>query len=122
MREDCRHFESRTYGDDGEVARFCVLDLAPEAPWRCPENCAKYERSLIDKTFDPGTLERPEVEPEPDEDPQAIADLLDDAEDIVNAVEADALSELDTQKRPRRWWQRRKRGDGDDGPFRLSQR
>ena len=47
---------------------------------------------------------------------------LDDAEDIVNAVEADALSELDTQKRPRRWWQRRKRGDGDDGPFRLSQR
>jgi hypothetical protein len=120
MREDCRHFESRTYGDDGEVARFCTLDLAPEAPWRCPENCPKYERSLIDKTFEPGALERSEVEPEPDEDPQAIADLLDDAEDIVNAVQADALAELDEQKRPRRWWQRRKRGD--DGPFRLSQR
>ena len=29
MREDCRHFQSRTY-DTGEIARFCVLNLAPE--------------------------------------------------------------------------------------------
>ena len=35
MREECKHFQSRTY-DSGEVARFCVLDLAPEAPWKCP--------------------------------------------------------------------------------------
>jgi hypothetical protein len=28
MREECKHFQSRTYAS-GEVARFCVLDLAP---------------------------------------------------------------------------------------------
>ncbi len=86
MREDCRHFESRTY-PGGEVARFCVLDLAPEAPWRCPENCPQYERTLIDATFVAGSLARPEVEPEPDESPEAIQDLLDDAEMIVEAAE-----------------------------------
>src|SRR5438270_236801 len=50
MREDCRHFESRTY-PGGEIARFCILDLAPEAPWRCPENCPQYERTLIGRAF-----------------------------------------------------------------------
>ena len=35
MREECKHFQSRTY-DSGEVARFCSLDLAPEAPWQVP--------------------------------------------------------------------------------------
>src|SRR5579862_1335541 len=47
MREDCRHFQSRTYST-GEVARFCVLNLAPEAPWRCPANCRRYEKDIID--------------------------------------------------------------------------
>ena len=40
MRTDCRHYESRTYGN-GEAVRKCVLDLAPEAPWRCPADCPK---------------------------------------------------------------------------------
>src|SRR6185437_8468005 len=75
MRENCRHFESRTY-DDGEVARFCVLDLAPEAPWRCPDNCASYAPTLIDGTFETASLTRPDVEDEPEESADAIADLL----------------------------------------------
>ncbi|MCL6092189.1 MAG: hypothetical protein M1435_04515 [Actinobacteria bacterium] len=50
MREDCRHFQSRTYAS-GEVARFCVLNLAPEAPWRCPRDCPRYQRDIIDGTF-----------------------------------------------------------------------
>ena len=29
MREECKHFQSRTY-DSGEVARFCVLDSAED--------------------------------------------------------------------------------------------
>ena len=119
MREDCRHFESRSYGDDGEVARFCTLDLAPEAPWRCPDDCPRYERSLIDATFVQGGLDRGEAEPEPDA--EGIAELLDDAEDIVNAAQPALLAELDAGRSRRRWWQRRRRG-GDDGPFRLSQR
>ena len=91
MREDCRHFESRSY-DDGETARFCVLDLAPEQPWRCPENCPKYERSVIDSTFDPGTLARTPVEDEPEESPEAIGDLFDDAETILEDAEPSILA------------------------------
>ena len=113
MREDCRHFGSRTY-DDGEVARFCVLDLAPEAPWRCPENCASYEQTLIDGSFVEGSLAPTPVEDEPDEKPEDIQDLLDDAEMIVEDAEPAALAELD-QKRGRKWWQRKKRSGPDDG-------
>ena len=124
MREDCRHFESRTY-DGGEVARFCVLDLAPEAPWRCPADCASYEPTVIDTTFVQGSLSPPRVEEEPDESPEAIGDLLDDAEHIVDDAEADVLRDLehDRPRRKRSWWLRRRRSDGDDGTdWHLSQR
>jgi hypothetical protein len=47
MREDRVHYESRTYADNGEVARFCTLGLAPEAPWRCPDGCPRCERLTI---------------------------------------------------------------------------
>jgi hypothetical protein len=92
MREECKHFQSRTY-DSGEVARFCVLDLAPEAPWRCPENCASYERRLADAAWEHGSLIEPAIESEPDEPHEAVAELLDRAEDIVNAVVPEALDE-----------------------------
>ena len=124
MREDCRHFASRTYSD-GEVARFCVLDLAPESPWRCPENCASYEQTVIDGTFVQGTLARPEVEGEPDEAPEAIADLLDDAERIVDDAEPEVLRELGAAPRGgRKWWQPWKRGKrpGDGEDWHLSSR
>ncbi|HYL51175.1 MAG TPA: hypothetical protein VEZ15_04340 [Acidimicrobiia bacterium] len=115
MREDCRHFASRTY-DDGEVARFCVLDLAPEAPWRCPEDCPHYERTVIDSTFVHGSLGGTPVEEEPEEPPEAIEDLLDDAERIVSEAEPDVLRELDEEgRRRRRWWRRRKRRRPDGG-------
>ena len=127
MRENCRHFESRTY-DDGEVARFCVLDLAPEAPWRCPDNCASYAPTLIDGTFETASLTRPDVEDEPEESADAIADLLDDASRIVDEAEPEVLRELEQNRPPakRRWWPfGRKRDDGDhgdDGGFHLSDR
>ncbi len=115
IREDCRHFASRTY-DDGEIARFCVLDLAPEAPWRCPERCASYEPTVIDGTFDQGTLARPDVEAEPDEDPDAIGDLLDDAERIIDEAEPDVLRHLGEEQRgQRRWWWHRSRKRPDEG-------
>jgi hypothetical protein len=118
MREDCRHFASRTY-DDGEAARFCILDLAPEAPWRCPENCPSYEQTVIDASFVQGSLAPGAVEPEPDESPEAIGDLLDDAEEIVDGAEAEVLRQLDAERRGnrRKWqpWKNRKRpDDGDD--------
>jgi hypothetical protein len=121
MREDCRHFESRAY-PGGEVARFCVLDLAPEAPWKCPDACPRYEHSLIDDTFVSAPLARPTVEDEPDESPDDIEAVLDDAEAIVTNAEYDVISE--TPRAPARsWWSRlRRRGDDPDGFGRLSNR
>src|SRR5881296_3179635 len=95
MREDCRHFASRTY-DDGEIARFCVKDLAPEAPWRCPENCPSYERiQMITSDFEKGSLgEVPEVEDEPDDPVEDIIGVLADAEDIVNEAAPEIVANL----------------------------
>ena len=124
MREDCRHFESRTY-EGGEVARFCVLDLAPEAPWRCPENCPAYERSVIDPTFETAELARPPVEDEPQGSVDDIEAVLADAEAIVEESEPEAVRAVDEGDRnagKRPWWRfgRRRPDDGDD--FRLSDR
>ena len=55
MRIDCRHYQSRTYAN-GEAVRKCTLDLAPEAPWRCPADCPKYERKMIDAGWQYGSL------------------------------------------------------------------
>jgi hypothetical protein len=121
MREDCRFFESRTY-KSGEVARYCTKDLAPEAPWRCPADCASYEPSVMRRTFETGTLHRPETAPEPvGED---IAALLDAAEDIVNAAHARVVAEVDAERGQRPWWKRfgRSKGKGDDGPPKLNRR
>jgi hypothetical protein len=121
MRENCRHFESREY-DDGETARFCALDLAPEAPWKCPENCPKFEVSVNDGSFETGSLEHREAEDEPDDPTEDIVDVLRDAESIVDAAEPGVLDELDRAAPPRRGWKFWKKPPPDDGEFHLSQR
>jgi len=120
MREDCRHFQSRTY-ETGEVARFCVLNLAPEAPWRCPDDCPKYQADIIDGTFVQGSLVRPPVEAEPEDPPEDIAALLDAADAVVTAAGPEIVAEIEAQRQKRKWWQRRRKG-GDDGGFHLSSR
>jgi hypothetical protein len=107
MREECKHFQSRTYSD-GEVARFCVLDLAPEAPWRCPDDCPRYERRLADAGWIHGSLIEPPLEAEPKLD--GAAQLLDEAENIVNAAGPEIISDEQT-RRDRdasggSWWKR----------------
>ncbi|HSH58052.1 MAG TPA: hypothetical protein VK988_00100 [Acidimicrobiales bacterium] len=99
MREDCKNFQSRTYGS-GEVARFCVLDLAPEAPWRCPDNCSRYERRMADIGWDLGGLVRPQVPEEPEiiELNDDAAAVLDEAEDILNSAGPDIVSEVQRQR------------------------
>ena len=116
MREDCRHFQTRTYST-GEVARFCVLDLAPEAPWRCPANCASYEKDIIDSTFVVGSLVRPEVEAEPDVPEGDASDLLEEAELIVTAGEGEIVKGIERQRQrgARPWWKPWRRKD-DGGP------
>jgi hypothetical protein len=96
MREECKNFESRTY-PDGETVRKCNLDLAPEAPWRCPESCPKYERRLADAAWTYGSLVTP---PTPDEpEGEGIAELLDAAEDIINSVGPEVMAEVEEERR-----------------------
>ncbi|HMC39939.1 MAG TPA: hypothetical protein VKI19_09780 [Acidimicrobiales bacterium] len=120
MREDCRHFQSRTY-DTGEVARFCVLNLAPEAPWRCPDDCSKYQPDIIDGSFVVGSLNRPPVEPEPDEPAEDVAEVLAEANSIVTAAGPEILRDIESERASKKWWQVWKRRDDGDG-FRLSNR
>lgn len=113
MRTECKNFESRTYAN-GDTVRKCNLDLAPEAPWRCPDNCAGYERRLADVAWTHGSLVVPPPPPEPAGlDDGSAAALLDEAEEILNAagarLVAEVQSERQAQQRGRRWF-RRKRG------------
>lgn len=103
MREDCRHFQTRTYAD-GEVARFCVLDLAPEAPWRCPANCPRYDKGLASATSTAISIGRPQVEAEPDAPEGEVASVLEAAELIVSADEAEVVKEIDRQRAAKPWW------------------
>ena len=98
MRTECKNFESRTY-PNGDTVRKCNLDLAPDAPWRCPDNCPKYERRLADVAWTHGSLTVPATPPEPKsvEDGSAAA-VLDQAEDIVNAVVAQVRAEVDAER------------------------
>src|SRR5262245_17222737 len=110
MRTDCRHYESRTYSS-GEAVRKCLLDLAPEAPWRCPADCPKYERRMIDAGWQYGSMVTG-MEPSPPE-PEVpmtaeVAALLDEAEDIVNAAGAEILDEKQ-RKAKRKLFKKRKK-------------
>jgi hypothetical protein len=96
MRQDCKNFESRTYAN-GETVRKCNIDLAPEAPWKCPDGCQGYERRLADVNWSHGTLITP---PTPDEpEAEGVAELLDAAEDIINAAGPDILAEIAEEER-----------------------
>jgi hypothetical protein len=92
MREDCKHYATRTYGS-GEVVRMCRLDLAPEAPWKCPDDCPSFTRRTWDAGWTVGTLAETKPEAEPADNPEEIAALLDMAEDVINDIGAGVLAE-----------------------------
>ncbi len=96
MRQDCKYFESRTYRN-GETVRKCDLDLAPEAPWRCPEDCKAFAPRLADVNWSHGTLVTPPTPEEPLG--EGIAELLDAAEEIVNSAGPDILAEVRAERR-----------------------
>jgi hypothetical protein len=114
MREECKFFESRTYRD-GETVRKCDLDLAPEAPWRCPANCKAFTPRMADVNWQYGTLVTPPTPPEPRSlgvDP-SIAALLDEAEDILNEAGPRIRAEVETSG-----GSGSRRGAGDSEPRR----
>jgi hypothetical protein len=109
MRIDCKFYESRTY-PTGDTVRMCRLDLAPEAPWRCPENCPKYQRKMIDGGWVTGSLTQ---RPAPDDPPRLDEDtaaLLDSAENIINAAGPEIIADIEKNRfvqrttKKRRWW------------------
>ena len=100
MRQECKQFESRTY-PNGETVRKCNLDLAPDAPWRCPDPCPKYERRM-DAGWNYGTL----VPPPTPEEPVSVADgtaaaVLDEAEDFLNSVGEQVMAEVQAEQAER---------------------
>ncbi len=99
MRTECKNYESRTY-PSGDTVRKCNLDLAPEAPWRCPEQCKGYDPRLADVNWKHGTLVAPPTPAEPPGLGNGAAELLDAAEEIVNAAGREIVAEHD--RRPRR--------------------
>jgi hypothetical protein len=106
MRQECKQFESRTY-PNGETVRKCNLDLAPEAPWRCPAECPKYERRM-DAGWTYGTVVPPPTPPEPAGlDDGTAAAVLDEAEDFINSIGEQVRAEVDADRaRGGRGWKR----------------
>ncbi len=107
MREECKHFQSRTYAS-GEVARFCELDLAPDAPCRCPDDCPSYERRMADAGWVHGSLVEPAVEDEPEPPTPDNLAVLEEAEEIVNTAGPEIVTEVEIErarkeKGRRRW-------------------
>lgn len=98
MRQDCKNFESRTYAN-GETVRKCNLDLAPDAPWRCPANCPAFEPRM-DAGWTYGSMVAPPTPPEPPGlDDGSAAAILDEAEDFVNSIGAEVMSEVGADRR-----------------------
>jgi len=95
MREECKHYRSRTY-NSGEVARFCSLGNAPDQPWSCPENCMTFEPRFADVGWQHGSLARrpnTESEPAPEIPVEDRRDLLKAASDIVESVASEFIEE-----------------------------
>jgi hypothetical protein len=101
MRMECKHYESRSY-PNGDTVRRCNLDLAPDAPWRCPADCARYERRLADVAWTHGSLVPHPTPPEPASlNDGTAAALLDAAEQIINSVAAEVIAEINEQQQSR---------------------
>ena len=48
VRKDCRHYSTRSTGNDDIVQR-CRVDAAEKAPFACPPDCLFFEpRSVTD--------------------------------------------------------------------------
>src|SRR2546430_4848549 len=100
MGEVCRFDGSRACGS-GEVIRKCRLDLAPDAPWRCPDDCPKFSR----RTYAAGwTVAPPAARPTPTapEVGDAAAELLGAAEDIINSIGPEILESVRRQRGAKR--------------------
>ncbi|MEZ5168822.1 MAG: hypothetical protein R2695_20935 [Acidimicrobiales bacterium] len=117
MRQDCKYFESRSY-PNGDTVRKCDLDLAPEAPWRCPDACPKFTKRLADVNWSHGSLVTPATPDEPASlgEDDSIAALLDAAEEIINDAAPGVIADLDAARRKKKRSLRRSKGPAAPKP------
>lgn len=91
---------------------MCRLDLAPDAPWRCPEDCPKFARRAYDAGWTVGSLRPRDTPPAPETLDEGAAALLDAAEEVINAVGPKLVAEVQRTRAARRpdgqvpWWRR----------------
>ena len=123
MRQDCKYFESRSY-PNGDTVRKCDLDLAPEAPGRCPDDCPSYTRRMVDVNWSHGTLVTPATPDEPASlgEDDSIAALLDAAEDIVNEAGPRVMADLERESSKRRFLKGRGKGGKPGKPGKKKRR
>ena len=123
MRQDCKYFESRSY-PNGDTVRKCDLDLAPEAPWRCPDDCPSYTRRMVDVNWSHGTLVTPATPDEPASlgEDDSIAALLDAAGDIVNEAGPRVMADLERESSKRRFLKGRGKGGKPGKPGKKKRR
>ena len=103
MRQDCKFFESRTY-PSGDTVRKCDLDLAPEAPWRCPADCKAFTPRRADVNWQHGTLITPPTPTEPASvtaGDESVAKLLDEAEDIISSAAPSMIADFEAERKKR---------------------
>ena len=51
VREDCRHYSTRTTAG-GDVVQRCRVDMAEAMPFACPDHCLFFEsRSISDAAW-----------------------------------------------------------------------
>ena len=113
MREDCKFFESRSYAS-GDTVRKCDLDLAPEAPWRCPSDCPAHQPRTAAVNWKYGSLVTPKTPEEPASlgHDDSIGALLDEAEEIVRNAGREAIADIDDARKSKK---RKKRKDRTSG-------
>src|SRR5205814_5930036 len=95
MRTDCAHFKTRTF-DNGESVSFCELGLAPEAPWRCPENCPEYDNRMAGSGWKGVGLAGHKAPDEPDL--EGAAELLGETEGILRTIDSKLAEEQERQR------------------------
>ncbi len=128
MRQDCRHFESRTF-PDGDTISKCTLNLAPEAPWRCPPRCQSYERRRVAVNLSHQNIAKDPTTAEPDSlesGSSPVASLLEDVANIVDsaapAIEEEVRAESRKRGRLARMFRRKSGGGGGGGKKRNNKR
>lgn len=107
MRQDCKHFESQTF-TSGETLSKCILNLAPEAPWRCPTNCSSYERRRVNVNLEYQNIvsEASDEIPSSIEENEAIADLLANVASIVDEAAPGIVKEVEKEAQRNKGWRK----------------